>query len=223
MANNLDPDNFAQLPPTAVLALLQQAARIIALEDKIKQLEHLSITDSLTGLLNRRGFEQAFAAEQDRLRRQGSRGGLLVMIDLDRFKSINDTLGHEVGDKCLQLVAKHLLSSVRDMDSVARMGGDEFAVLLTNTFPDAALSHVQHMALSLNKLSLSWQGQNVFIGASVGVRPIGIRETLADILMHADADMYMNKRANAKKPHRLFEAIGLPPTGQNMALTTTMT
>lgn len=204
MPERNEPAN-QQTAPIEALVLLQQAARIAVLEDRIKQLEYMTVTDPLTGLLNRRGFDRAFLAEQDRIKRASSRGGLVVMIDLDRFKAINDTLGHDAGDKCLQLVAQTLTAGIRDMDTAARLGGDEFALLLTNTFADAALNRVQHLSLNLNKMALNWHGQSVFIGASIGVRPVGTNETLADILMHADADMYANKRASTNRPARLLD------------------
>lgn len=196
-----------QNPPPPPDAATRAAQRIAELEQRIATLEHQVVTDDLTGLLNRRGFAAAFASEHDRIKRRMSRGGLVVMIDLDGFKAINDTNGHDAGDACLKCVGGLLLRGVRGMDAAARLGGDEFALLLTNTYPDAALTRVQHLSVNLNRHMLPWQGKNLFIGASIGVHAIGLNDTMQDILMQADADMYAQKRASRTLPPRLAQAL----------------
>ena len=123
------------------LARLQAAEQIIAAQEKtIRELEDIASTDLLTGLMNRRGLESFFEQELSRMRRGTSEGAVLVMIDLDGFKAINDTYGHKAGDECLKEVATQLLNSIRISDGAARFGGDEFAILLTQTDPKKVLS-----------------------------------------------------------------------------------
>ena len=129
---------------SATMALLKHAygqigaseKRIAEQDRRIRELEDLAATDPLTGLMNRRGFEKFFELEQARIRRGHSPGALFVLIDLDRFKPINDTYGHLAGDECLKLVSAKLLQSIRMLDGAARLGGDEFTLLLTQLDPD---------------------------------------------------------------------------------------
>lgn len=101
------------------------------LQQLIDRLCDLSSRDPLTGLANRRSFELALSREIDRVARIGE-PALLLAIDIDHFKRVNDTHGHAAGDRMLQTVAHALAVSVRPMDNVARLGGEEFAVLLPN-------------------------------------------------------------------------------------------
>ncbi|HEY5284666.1 MAG TPA: GGDEF domain-containing protein, partial [Polyangia bacterium] len=91
----------------------------------------ISSRDALTGLANRRQFELALAREIDRVARSGE-PALLLMVDIDHFKRVNDLHGHLVGDRVIQAVASRLTECVRPMDTVARYGGEEFAIILPN-------------------------------------------------------------------------------------------
>ena len=113
-----------------------------------RQLAHYSLTDPLTGLLNRRGFEEAAAAAFDGLRRARV---TLVLIDLDLFKEYNDVYGHAAGDDLLRWIGSELLGTVRGSDSVARIGGDEFAVLLPETDAATAEPLVERIAEHLSQ------------------------------------------------------------------------
>lgn len=111
-------------------------------------LETVSRTDALTGCLNRRGFEERAVAQIGGMRRRGSCGAL-VMLDIDHFKPVNDTLGHAAGDELLCWVVQTLQRSVRPSDAVGRLGGDEFAVMLPDIEPDQARAGVQRIAAAL--------------------------------------------------------------------------
>ena len=155
----------------STLALLKQAHGIIVQSEKrikeqaqrIKKLEKLSNTDELTRILNRRGFMHEFDRELDRVTRDKSQGGLLIMIDLDNFKSINDAHGHDAGDAALKLVAKTLDSDIRTMDVTARLGGDEFVILFANTNRKQALERAQFLIKKLNNLSFIWNSKEIVI------------------------------------------------------------
>jgi len=120
------------------LQLLQQAGALLAdappyshawLQSVVDSLCDLSSKDALTGLVNRRSFEMALAREVDRVARSGE-AALLLMLDIDHFKAVNDTYGHGAGDLVIQTVAQAVQQCVRPMDTVARVGGEEFAIVL---------------------------------------------------------------------------------------------
>lgn len=122
------------------LQLLQQAGALLPetepysaawLQAVIDALCDLSSKDALTGLVNRRSFEMALAREVDRVARSGE-PALLMMLDIDHFKAVNDSYGHSAGDQVIQAVARSISQTVRPMDTVARVGGEEFAIILPN-------------------------------------------------------------------------------------------
>ncbi len=172
----------------------QNRHQIEELKNKIAHFEEAATTDLLTGLKNRRGFEQAFEGELDRVQRGKSVGGVLLMIDMDNFKAINDTYGHQAGDACLKLVGQVIKHEVRAMDAAARMGGDEFVILMTDTTAEALLARIQGLIWKLNNLSLIWEGTELQISASIGMKPYDRNHSAAEIFSCADKDMYNNKR-----------------------------
>lgn len=168
--------------------------QIALLKAQVHELEALATSDVLTGIKNRYGFEQAFFCEMDRTKRGKSIGGVLVVIDLDSFKAINDTYGHQAGDACLKLVGGLLAKEIRPMDTAARLGGDEFVLILTEATPDILLTRVQNIAWKLNHLVLSWNGTNIDIHASVGMKPYRKGDTPEAIFAEADRSMYCDKK-----------------------------
>ena len=168
--------------------------QVEALKKQLAELEMVATTDTLTGLKNRRGFDDNFARELDRTRRGKSIGGVLVVIDLDSFKAVNDTYGHLAGDACLQLVSKILLQEIRIMDTASRLGGDEFVLLMTDSTPELLLTRVQNIAWKLNHLILPWNGTNITINASVGMKPYHKGDTAEAVFADADNSMYADKK-----------------------------
>lgn len=169
--------------------------RIAEYENRVRQLEELAETDPLTGLMNRRGFERLFEQELSRIRRHQSPGALFVLIDLDRFKALNDLYGHQAGDACLRLVADQLMKSIRIADGAARFGGDEFALLLTNTDPEKALVRVQQVRDTLNDIHLTWEGDDLHFGASIGSDPVTPISTYTSAYQTTDRALYADKKA----------------------------
>lgn len=167
---------------------------IAALHKKVGELETLATTDQLTGINNLRGFNEALHKEMDRVQRGKSIGGVIVMIDLNGFKAINDTYGHQAGDQCLKLVGQTLFHDLRNMDTVARLGGDEFVLLMTDTSSDLVTGRLQFIASRLNNLSIIWNNTEIPICASVGMEPYAIGDEPATILAAADTNMYANKK-----------------------------
>ena len=187
---------------SATLALLKHAyhllgasERRIAEQDKrIRELEDLAATDPLTGLMNRRGFEKFFEMEQARIRRKHSPGAVLVLIDLDLFKPINDTYGHAAGDACLQALSRKMLQSMRMLDGAARLGGDEFAILLTQLPPDSAAAHLEKIRALLAETTLTWQGRQISFSASVGAAAVTEGSEMSSVYAAADATLYASKK-----------------------------
>ncbi|MEM8805274.1 MAG: histidine kinase N-terminal 7TM domain-containing protein [Cyanobacteria bacterium P01_G01_bin.38] len=160
------------------------------------QLEKFAYFDSLTGLCNRRQFELRAEAA---LQTEANLPIALLYIDLNKFKPINDTYGHEIGDAVLVQVANRLKYSVRQVDMTARMGGDEFVVLLIHADRTVALNTRRRMLSSLTQ-PLHVRNLTLQISASIGIAccPQDSR-LLSDLLNHADQDMYRAKQQDL--PH----------------------
>lgn len=175
------------------------------------QLASMVLTDPLTGCLNRRGFDQALAREQARARRAGSTLALLA-IDLDHFKSVNDTYGHLAGDQVLRATGELLRQAGRAGDVVARVGGDEFAFLLPDTSSSGAFLFASRLCdLVRGHPFDAGNGRVVQMTASVGVvadAPEGSAD-FADVLSaHADAALYSAKRSGRDRVRAWSPEIG---------------
>lgn len=180
--------------------ILKDAQRVIAEQQaRIAELNRLATTDELTGISNRRGFTQTFERELDRIGREKKnglnrlKGGLLIMIDLDNFKGINDVHGHAAGDAALKLVARTLQMDIRKMDAVGRMGGDEFVVLFTGTSREQAIERIQRLIKTLNNLSFIWEGKEIDVRASLGIKEYKPGDKIGRIFSTADTAMYSDK------------------------------
>jgi diguanylate cyclase (GGDEF)-like protein/PAS domain S-box-containing protein len=159
-------------------------------------LAHQALHDGLTGLPNRgllqAGLEQAVQGE-----RSGGPPAALLLIDLDRFKEVNDTLGHQVGDLLLQQVALRLQGAIRAEDLVARLGGDEFAVLLPATDSISA-ARVAAALVRVLQAPMVLRGESIAGDASIGIAAVPEHAYDADSLLHcADVAMYQAKRSRA--------------------------
>lgn len=183
----------AHLLEAALTKLAEAEETIAQQQERIAYLESLTMTDELTGLLNRRGFYSHLRRELAAARRNGAACGVLVMIDLDGFKGINDTHGHLAGDAYLRQVARLLSSQVREHDVVARLGGDEFAVLLTGLDAETGAARANQLADAARAQSASWNGQELPIRFSIGVQSYGAGDHEDEIVRQADVKMYGNK------------------------------
>ncbi|HYH20752.1 MAG TPA: GGDEF domain-containing protein [Azospirillum sp.] len=178
----------------SALAKLAEAQDLInQQQERIAYLESLTMTDELTGLLNRRGFYGHLRRELAAARRNPAAGGVLVMIDLDGFKAINDTHGHLAGDFYLRQVARLLQALVRAEDVVARLGGDEFAVLLTNTDTATGTARTAQLARVANGETVTWNGAKLPVRFSIGTQPYGPADHEEDVIRQADVKMYGDK------------------------------
>jgi diguanylate cyclase (GGDEF)-like protein len=169
-----------------------------ALREHQLALEHLSLHDPLTDLSNRRGFSEHARIAQDRAATE-NRPFSLLYIDLDHFKELNDTLGHDTGDLLLEEVAGRLRSLVRATDTVARLGGDEFAVLAEGSEPEQAVNLANRIDTALRLPYVA--APNRAVSASVGVAHSG--DVGADpeaVLSAADKSMFIRKGARKSDP-----------------------
>jgi diguanylate cyclase (GGDEF)-like protein/PAS domain S-box-containing protein len=159
------------------------------------ELERAALVDPLTGLANRRGFEMSLTRELAAAGRHDLRPAL-VMIDLDRFKAINDTYGHQVGDQFLVAAATTLLETVRASDIPARVGGDEFAVLLPDCDVQTAANVASKLVASLEGRRIEIDGEEIPVCASAGVALLGQDgiASASDLIRAADSAMYRAKR-----------------------------
>jgi diguanylate cyclase (GGDEF)-like protein len=164
----------------------------------LSALRSLSLIDDLTGLYNRRGFTE-LGEQYIKLAWRSGRAITLVYLDVDRFKSINDTLGHHIGDRALKRVADVLRSTFRRSDIIARLGGDEFAVLALATTGESAEWLAQRLREGVSVENASTH-EPFRLAASVGVaRSMGDeRVSLEDLMAQADAAMYREKRAKQR-------------------------
>jgi len=160
-----------------------------------KQLAHAARHDSLTGLPNRTAFHEALTQANDQARSQ-HREHALCFVDLDRFKAVNDSAGHAAGDALLKQVALAIKESCRPADFTARVGGDEFVVLLADCPVAAARMVAQQIIDAISRVRFPWQGVVYEVGASIGIAAI-TREAgpLAEVMRQADIACYSAKAA----------------------------
>jgi len=191
----------------SMLSELQRRDRLAKIADA--RLQQQARTDSLTGLPNRRLFSECLASATAGTRRRGGLLGLLY-IDLDRFKLVNDSLGHSVGDLLLCEVASRLKARVRQSDTLARIGGDEFAIVLTSLTRAEDAGVVANSLLECMTKPFHVEGHEITIGASIGISIYDDAGTDgADLLRKADSAMYAAKRSGRNRAAFFSEDLSL--------------
>ena len=173
----------------ATAMVLRSRAAVREAENRLHALAH---TDAVTGTGNRHAFNERLAAEL-----QGARGAgyrvALVYIDLDNFKTLNDTFGHAAGDGLLRQVARRLQSVVRSTDTISRLGGDEFALILRLDMDDAALEKYAQRIVSVFQAAYTEVGQQVNVTCSAGIATFPDDAMDMDALVsNADTAMYLS-------------------------------
>lgn len=181
----------------ALISAVEVERHLAELHERIIYLERLAMTDELTGLLNRRGFGEELARALAAARRYQEHG-VLIYVDLDGFKPINDTYGHAAGDEVLRLVGRMLHDNIRETDYVARMGGDEFAALLTRTLWEDGLARAEFLDHVLNNACVGWNGRLIAVRASLGIQAYGAGDDSTRLLSQADEAMYRTKRSRTQ-------------------------
>jgi diguanylate cyclase (GGDEF)-like protein len=207
-ARPLDPVLLSGVPEAELTPRVRQAMMALLAEiDQLRRdltdargridfLERLADEDPLIPIANRR----AFLREVTRMIGFGQRYGTpasIVYIDVDRLKAINDAYGHAAGDAALMLVARTLVEQVRNTEVVARMGGDEFGVLLVQADRVLAEAKAAQLAEAVRQRPLAWQGRTLPLDIAYGVHCFAGNDNAGDALEAADQAMYTRKRERA--------------------------
>jgi diguanylate cyclase (GGDEF)-like protein len=184
--------NFLALP--AAYTGMGLFVVFILASDLSEEMKEIARHDPLTGLLNRRGFAEAAGRVLAQARRRAAALSV-VLADIDHFKGINDTHGHACGDRALQHLASLLASRTRAQDVLARMGGEEFVLVLADTPPDQAARLAERLRHDLEISRLEDKGASLAMTASFGVAALDLdQDDLDALLKRADAALYRAKR-----------------------------
>ncbi|MFA5996510.1 MAG: GGDEF domain-containing protein [Candidatus Paceibacterota bacterium] len=203
------------------------AERVREFAQEAERVEKESRTDELTGLLNRRGFKEEWHRYTTFLKRERSKGVLIpsafLAIDLDDFKMINDTVGHDAGDRFLELVAEKVGRVVRDTDVFGRLGGDEFSVFLVDAPAESSLSIARNIRTTIEDINGIMRGEypeyRINASASIGIATINGEGQLGDdkyttleqhptmdeVKRYADYVLYVEKKLGGKKGELTLE------------------
>jgi diguanylate cyclase (GGDEF)-like protein len=177
--------------------IARAAGRVIrAQAARIRMLEHLADTDPLTGLFNRRGLAARLAERLAEARRHNEHG-VVLFADMDGLKRINDRFGHAAGDEAIRMVAEGLRCAVRAHDAIGRIGGDEFAVVMSRIGHERGLASAARIGRAIGRLTLVHDGEAVPLSVSIGLAPFTGSEAPEALLERADDAMYREKRAAA--------------------------
>ncbi len=182
--------------------VIKDVTRIRRLE---REMSYLARHDGLTGLINRREFEERMDACVATAAQEGRRHALLY-LDLDEFKLVNDTAGHLAGDELLRQLATLLRARIRPNDILARLGGDEFGILLEDADLDRARRIADEVCLAVRSFRFAWQDRVFQVGISIGLVPISVGPLdRVQLLAAADAACYVAKEAGRGRVHEYQE------------------
>jgi diguanylate cyclase (GGDEF)-like protein len=198
----------------SLAALLAALVLVWSRHERMQELAMQASQDPLTGLKNRRRFEEDLRAELARSHRYGVAGALL-MLDLDHFKQVNDTLGHPAGDRVLAEIATVLRARARETDVLARIGGDEFAIVLPRCEPAEAEEVGAEITVAIRE-RMSAEPEVPPITASVGIAAFGVGERLSyeTVLGRADAAMYAAKGSGRDRVRTFDDTTPEPGLGE---------
>ncbi len=185
---------------------------LVMLEEQVSSNEWLALHDELTGLPNRRLFADRLSTAIERANRMSTRLALLI-LDLNGFKGINDTLGHQAGDQVLREVSAHLRKSVRASDTLARLGGDEFIIVATDLGVDQSLDHFLASVRSALDKPIQVEGQSMIVSASLGIAiyPDDADDSIK-LLRIADQRMYALKQGPPEFSPKSVKSAGVDST-----------
>ncbi len=168
--------------------------KVAQLQERVEQLDMLAHEDSLVELPNRRGFTRALGRLIDRVARYQEKASLLF-VDVDGLKVINDSFGHQAGDEALMKVAALLVGGVRKSDVVARIGGDEFAILLGHSDEESARETASRLIDMIAGSDFTHGGQSLPLSVAIGAGAIHADDTPEAAMARADREMYRRKAA----------------------------
>jgi diguanylate cyclase (GGDEF)-like protein len=205
LADKMDSNQF----DSSDIALIELFSQLIGASiGNIKLFEKIqrqATTDGLTGLVNHKTFYEILEKELWRSRRYGGQISL-IMIDVDNLKNINDVYGHRAGDKAIREISRRIKECIRQIDTAARYGGDEFAVILLNSSIEDATIVAQRMVDAVANSHTTWQREQIPLSISVGLGQYNADTTPEDITNRSDQALYMAKQAG-KNTVRIFESV----------------
>jgi diguanylate cyclase (GGDEF)-like protein len=169
-------------------------AAVESMRAQLAELELLADTDTLTPIFNRRAFLRELECAIQIMSRHGVPAAVLFM-DINHLKSINDTFGHQAGDAAILHVAQRLREHVRVSDTVARIGGDEFGIILTHLEGDAALAKANALIAHVNAAPFQWEGREIPLSIGCGSAIVDPGDCVRTVMARADAAMYAARRA----------------------------
>jgi len=176
----------------------------------LKKVHKLANTDSLTGINNRRsGLRKADILLQKSRANRDNINMVFAMLDLDKFKQINDTYGHDVGDQVIKKTVKQALLSLDKNDIICRMGGEEFLIVLSNKSDDKISAQIEKIRCDINQAEISQLAPMQKISASIGVAPVlntQKEKSLTDYLIDADTALYKAKN-NGRNQVQIFDSV----------------
>lgn len=214
----------SQVVLNADVAMPLTSYEVFALQEELERLRELVTLDELTGLNNRRAFFKhaeghfsdlrRFELKRDRLDidlRRDVDQAVLIYIDLYDFSAINNNLGHQAGDEALKIISQVLTKMARSTDFPARIGGDEFAILASNSSLENANILVLRLKTAFDDLSMNWDGQKIKLIATIGMSVVDTELSVKDNLDLADKSMYLEKerqRQEYPKAETIDELLG---------------
>lgn len=203
MANKIREQKFTRDDVAVIRLLSQLIGASIGNIKLFEKMQHQAITDGLTGLANHKTFYEVLEKELWRTRRYGGQISL-IMVDVDNLKQINDVYGHRAGDKAIREISARIKRCIRQIDTAARYGGDEFAVILPNTSLTEAIVVAERMVAIVSKSPVIWNNEEISISISIGLGQYSPDSTPEDITSRSDQALYMAKQAG-KNTVKIFE------------------
>jgi diguanylate cyclase (GGDEF)-like protein len=203
LADKMEGDSFSCDDIALVELLSQLVGASIGNIKLFEKIQRQATTDGLTGLANHKTFYETLEKELWRTRRYGGQISL-IMIDIDSLKRINDAYGHHAGDKVICEISKKIRACIRQIDTAARYGGDEFAVILPNTSLADAVVAAERMVDSVSESPITWKKEQIALSISVGVGEYDAESSPEDITSRSDQALYMAKQAG-KNTVKIFE------------------
>ena len=203
LADKMDGNGFESEDIALIELFSQLIGASIGNIKLFERTQRQAITDGLTGLVNHKTFYEVLEKELWRSRRYGGQISL-IMVDVDNLKKINDAHGHRAGDKVIKEISKRIKKCIRQIDTAARYGGDEFAVILINTSIIDASVVAKRMLDAVSKTPTSWNNEEIKLSISVGLCQYDTQGTPEDITSRSDQALYLAKQAG-KNTVRVFE------------------
>jgi len=203
LADKTESDGFMREDIALIELFSQLVGASIGNIKLFEKTQHQATTDGLTGLANHKMFYEVIEKELWRSRRYGGHISL-IMIDIDNFKKINDSYGHRAGDKIILEISRRIKACIRQIDTAARYGGDEFAVILPNTALADAIVVAERMVNVVASAPMAWKKEQIQLSISVGVGQYDAQCTPEDIISRSDQALYKAKQAG-KNTFRVFE------------------